>query len=55
MWGQEKKVETSSSEQEGKEVAMVAANSTMPKGPETLVPLWERVSNSRARSPIAAR
>lgn len=27
MWGQEKKVETSSREQEGKEVVMVAANS----------------------------
>ena len=28
MWGQEKKVGTSSSEQEGKEVVMVASNST---------------------------
>ena len=32
MWGQEKKEETSSSEQEGKEVIMVAANSTMAEG-----------------------
>src|SRR5688572_26025310 len=32
MWGQEKKAEMSSSEQEGKEVIMVAANSTMTEG-----------------------
>ena len=32
MWGQEKKVETSSNEQEGEEVTMVAANSTMTDG-----------------------
>jgi len=32
MWGQEKKEETSSSEQEGKEVIMVAANSTIAEG-----------------------
>ena len=32
MWGQEKKVETSSREQEGKEVAMMAANSTSTEG-----------------------
>jgi cytoskeletal protein CcmA (bactofilin family) len=32
MWGQEKKAETSSSEQEGKEVIMVAANSTITEG-----------------------
>jgi cytoskeletal protein CcmA (bactofilin family) len=32
MWGQEKKVETSSREQEGKEVVMVAANSTSTEG-----------------------
>jgi cytoskeletal protein CcmA (bactofilin family) len=32
MWGQEKKVETSSREQEGKEVVMVAANSTINEG-----------------------
>jgi len=32
MWGQEKKVEVSSNEQEGKEVIMVAANSTNTEG-----------------------
>ena len=32
MWGQEKKIEASSSEQEGKEVVMVAANSTSTEG-----------------------
>lgn len=32
MWGQEKKEETSSSEQEGKEVIMVAVNSTIAEG-----------------------
>ena len=32
MWGQEKKEETSSSEQEGKEVIMVAVNSTNAEG-----------------------
>jgi cytoskeletal protein CcmA (bactofilin family) len=32
MWGQEKKVEMSSNEQEGKEVIMVAANSTNAEG-----------------------
>ncbi|MDZ4854443.1 MAG: polymer-forming cytoskeletal protein [Nitrospirota bacterium] len=32
MWGQEKKLETSSREQEGKEVVMVAANSTSTEG-----------------------
>ena len=32
MWGPEKKEETSSSEQEGKEVIMVAANSTIADG-----------------------
>ena len=32
MWGQEKKVGTSSSEQEGKEVVMVASNSTNTDG-----------------------
>ena len=33
MWGQEKKELTSSNEQEGKEVVMVAANSTIAEGP----------------------
>ena len=32
MWGQEKKEVTSSSEQEGKEVVMIAANSTIAEG-----------------------
>jgi cytoskeletal protein CcmA (bactofilin family) len=32
MWGQEKKVETSSREREGKEVVMVGANSTINEG-----------------------
>ncbi len=32
MWGQEKKEETSSSEQEGEEVIMIAANPTIPEG-----------------------
>ena len=32
MWGQEKKEETSSNEQEGEEVIMVAANSTIAEG-----------------------
>ena len=32
MWGQEKKEETSSREQEGKEVIMVAVNSTIAEG-----------------------
>jgi len=32
MWGQEKKEEKSSSEQEGEEVTMVTANSTIPEG-----------------------
>ena len=32
MWGQEKKAEVSSSEQEGKEVIMIAANSTTTEG-----------------------
>jgi len=32
MWGQEKKIETSSSEQEGEEVIMIAANPTIPEG-----------------------
>jgi len=32
MWGQDKKEETSSSEQEGKEVIMVASNSTIAEG-----------------------
>ena len=32
MWGQEKKEETSSTEQEGKEVIMVASNSTIAEG-----------------------
>ena len=32
MWGQEKKAGTSSSEQEGKEVVMVASNSTNTEG-----------------------
>ncbi len=36
MWGQEKKEETSSSEQEGKEVSMVAANSTIAEGAEDI-------------------
>jgi cytoskeletal protein CcmA (bactofilin family) len=36
MWGQEKKGETSSSEQEGKEVSMVAANSTTAEGAEDI-------------------
>ena len=32
MWGQERKEETSSNEQEGKEVTMVVANSTIADG-----------------------
>jgi cytoskeletal protein CcmA (bactofilin family) len=32
MWGQEKKEEKSSSEQEGEEVTMVTVNSTIPEG-----------------------
>ena len=36
MWGQERKEETSSSEQEGKEVSMVAANSTIAEGAEDI-------------------
>jgi len=36
MWGQEKREETSSSEQEGKEVSMVAANSTIAEGAEDI-------------------
>jgi cytoskeletal protein CcmA (bactofilin family) len=36
MWGQERKEETSLSEQEGKEVSMVAANSTIAEGAEDI-------------------
>jgi uncharacterized protein with PhoU and TrkA domain len=32
MWGQERREETSSNEQEGKEVTMVVANSTIADG-----------------------
>ena len=56
MWGQEKKEETSSSEQEGKEVDYGCCQfNKYRRGWRTLVPLWGKGSNSRVLSPIVAR